>query len=407
MAKPLTPKQICERALAGSRWLVAHQNRDGSWKRLRDPKVDAFYKAGWALTETGLSPSAHRSLTYVRQNFSTARGDFLPRAHPWHITGHYPYVNAYLVAGSMRAGRYDIALPALSFLLTQQADDHGGFYSRLTDHGGKEMADTASSSAAGIACLAAGMIDQARRVADYLSYLIKLQPASDDRFFTAVKADGQLYTEPKDDHDAFLRVVDTKKADQCWFAVGLPLAFLVLLESATQETAYRELAQWYFDFQQRCIDPWDGYSSGKAAWGCAMLYRITGEARYRDIAMHVAKNIMALQRTDGSWLSGMSKQWEFTNADFDLTSEFTLWLSLISTNVLARDLCRIPLAPNKARIPKPKRTQSIGETLRRTARAHYRILKNEGLGKYVQFSYHYRRGQLSNWIKEKFSSEGR
>ncbi len=33
----------------------------------------------------------------------------------------------------------------------------------------------------------------------------------------------------------------------------------------------------------------------------------------------------------------------------------------------------------------------------RTIKAHYRILKNEGLKKYLQHSYHYRKGQLFNW----------
>lgn len=195
-------------------------------------------------------------------------------------------------------------------------------------------------------------------------------------------------------------MIDTKKADQCWYAVGLPLAFLVLLESGTNETRYRELAQWYFDFQQRCVNPWDGYSSGKAGWGCAMLYRITGEARYRDIALHVARSIMKRQRTDGSWLSGKSNQGELTDSDFDLTGEFTLWLSLISANMFVRDSCRIPVAANKIRIPKPMRTQSLRETLRRTAGAHYRILKNEGLKEYFLHSYHYRKGQVFRWISK-------
>jgi hypothetical protein len=400
MAKPLTPKQSWERALAGSRWLVERQNQDGSWKGLRDTKIDAFYKSCWALMETGQTAAAHRALTYVRQHFLTPAGDFVERGHPWHITAHYPYVNSYLIVGSMLAGRYDISMPAVSFLLMLQAA-HGGFHSRFTSPGGKEMADTISSGIAGIACLAAGKIEEARRVADYLSYIVKLQPASNDRFFTAVNADGQLYTEPKDDHDAFLRIIDTREADQCWFALGLPFSFLTLLTSATNETRYRELAHWYFDFQQRCINPWDGLSSGKAAWGCAMLYRITGEARYRDIAMHVAKNIMAMQRTDGSWLSGQNKQQGLCDKDMDLTAEFTLWLSLISANVLARDSCRIPIAADRIRIPKPKRAQSIKETLRRTVRAHYRILKHEGLRKYLQYSYYYRKGQVFRLIRKK------
>ncbi len=369
---------------------MEHQNPDGSWKGLNGPQVDAFYKSCWALAETGQLASAQRSLNYVHQNFFSKEGDFLSRDHPWHNTAHYPYVNSYLIVGSMLAGRYDIAMPAVSFLLTQQSADHGGFYSRLTRQGGKEMADTTSSGIAGIACLAAGKVDAARRVADYLSYIVKLQPESGERMFTAVGADGRLYTEPRDGDDSFLRVVDTRKADQCWFAMGLPFVFLVRLAEATGEARHFDLARWFFDFQEGCVNPWDGYSSGKAGWGCAMLYRITGDSLYRDIALHIAKFIMTLQHPDGGWYHYGR---ELTNQDFDLTAEFTLWLSLISTNILARDSDNIPLVIDRIRIPKTRLP------LKKTFRIHSRILKDEGLKKYLLYSYHYRKKQVLEWFK--------
>lgn len=401
MSKPINPDQIWERALAGSRWLVRHQNPEGSWKGLSDPKADAFYKSSWALAVTGHAASAHRSLSYVRQTFLTAEGDFLPREHPWHIMAHYPYINSYFIVGSMLTGHYQVAVPAVSFLLTMQDSCHGGFYSRLAEEGGKPMADTTSSSIAGIACLAAGKFESALRVADYLARMIELQPASNERFFNAITADGLLFTDPEKDADVFLRIVDTRKTDQCMFAVGLPFAFLVQLADAANDTRYLELAKWYFNFQRSCIDPWDSYSSGKAGWGCAMIYRITGETRYRDIALHVAKGIMSRQRTDGSWVFGRSNQPGLANADMDLTAEFTLWLSLISANVLARDSGQIPIILKRTRIPKPGSKLSLKDIFRRTARAHYRILKNEGFKQYFLYSYLYRKGQVSKWIRKK------
>ena len=403
MTKPVTPKQIWERALAAAKWLVQHQNQDGSWRGLKEQGVGAFYKASWAFSEVGQSAAVHRTLDYVYHHFLTAEGDFLlgkPHA-TLPLIGRFPYANSYFITGSVRAGRYEIGVPAVSFLLTQQAGDHGGFYSSLTRHGTNNMSDTMSSSSAGIGCLAAGKIEAARRVAEFLGHMVRLQPWRDERFFNTIDEKGRLYTDIANDEDAYLRVIDTTKADQCWFAAGLPMAFLVLLERATNEARYRELANWYFDFQQRCVNPWDGYSSGKAGWGCAMLYRIMGEERYRDIALHVAQSIMSRQRTDGSWLSGKGGQGELVDADFDLTGEFTLWLSLISANVSARDSCRIPVAASKIKIPKPKRMQSRRETLRRTIAAHYRILKNEGLKKYLLYSYSYRKRQISRWIKKK------
>jgi len=33
-------------------------------------------------------------------------------------------------------------------------------------------------------------------------------------------------------------------------------------------------------------------------------------------------------------------------------------------------------------------------------KTHYRILKDEGLKRYLQYSYHYRKGQVFDWIKK-------
>jgi hypothetical protein len=338
----MTALEYWERALQGGEWLAKQQNPDGSWKELSDPKVDAFYKGTWPLILTGQSAAAHRLLTCARDQFMTTGGDFVPRHHPWHTNVHYLYPNAYFIVGGMIAGRYEVAMPATRFMLGQQDAEHGGFYTRRTAPGQRQMCDTMSTGAAGMALLAAGQIEAARRAAGFFARLIELQPDPQARFFTTVEADGRLGTEMQDDAEAWWRIVDTQIENQCWYAVGLPFAFLVQLSEATGETQHRELAQWYFDFQERCVDPWDGGSSGKAGWGCAMLYRITGENTYKEIALHVAGNIASQQDDDGSWIlraGGYSEGDERTlaNAAFDVTSEFTLWLAVIAANVMARD----------------------------------------------------------------------
>jgi hypothetical protein len=338
----MTAKEYWVRALRGSQWLVERQNPDGSWKDLAEPKVDAFYKGSWPLLLTGQPAAAHRLLNYTRQQFMTAGGDFVPRGHPWHTGVHYLYANAYFITGGMVAGRYDIAMPATGFLLSQQDAEHGGFYSRRTEAGHRELCDTMSAGAAGMALLAAGQIEAARRVAGFLSRMIELQPDPATRFYTTVEADGRLGTEMQEEGEAWWRIIDTQTGNQCWYAVGLPFAFLIRLAEATGSSQHRDLAQWYFDFQTRCVDPWDGGSSGKAGWGCAMLYRITGETQYRDIALHIADRIAGRQNADGGWVSlrqgyGEGGETALSNADFDVTSEFTLWLALIAANITARD----------------------------------------------------------------------
>jgi hypothetical protein len=327
-------QDIMEHAQKGVGWLVKKQNPDGSWLGLHDCKVNGFYKAPWAFMEMGHPAAANRTLNYIKRRFLTEKGDFLPRKPSF----HYLYFNAYVIIGASLAGRYDISMPAIRFLLSQQNENHGGFNSQLSAPGGeKSPSDTMSAGAAGIACLASGQIEPARRAGNYLAHVIAEQPAPDLHFFTTVTSDGRLYADIKDD-EAFYGVIDTQKANQCWYAAGLPFAFLVQLAEATNDSLYLDLARWFFDFQSRCVDPWEGYSSGKAGWGCAMLYRITGEKAYREIAVHIAEKIISRQNANGGW-SASDKP---TESEMDLTAEFTLWLSLISTNLLARESCGIP-----------------------------------------------------------------
>ncbi len=341
-------KQCLETARRGVEWLLSQQSPDGSWKPLDKAPIDAYYKAAWAFNITGESTAAERVLNYVKQNLLQPDGDLLPRNDPWYINVHYQYSNGWVVTGAQKQGRYDISMPALKFLLTQQDSSHGGFYSQRANVGEKKRSDTMSSGISGIACLATGQMDAARKLASYFQRIIELQPEPKTQFYLTVEADGRLGTEFSSE-EAFWRVIDSEQKDQCWYAVGLPFTFATLLQQVTGEKRYADLAKWFFDFQSRCVNPWDGGSSGKAGWGCSMLYRITGEERYRDIALQVANNQMNCQLPDGSFqwktpgqagygaTAPSGQQRKLTNDDFDITCEFVVWLSLIGSNLLARD----------------------------------------------------------------------
>jgi hypothetical protein len=326
-------------------WLLTQQRDDGGWKALDDAPVDAFYKAGWAFNLLGEAAAAERVLDYVKAHFLQPNGDFLPRGNPWHVDVHYQYANGWFVIGAQKHGRYDVARPGLEFLLTQQDPDHGGFYSHRST-GQKQRSDTMSTGISGIACLAAGQMGRAKQVANCLERMIDMQPAPKERFYTTIESNGELGTDFPDE-EAFWRVVDTGEADQCWYAVGLPFTFAFLMHAATEDARYADLMRWFLEFQERCVNPWDGGSSGKAAWGCSMLYRTTGEERYRDIALRVARSYMNRQGTDGYFIRGGQDAYgqekdggekpSFVPGDFDGNAELVVWLALIGSNLLARD----------------------------------------------------------------------
>lgn len=335
--------QCIATARRGVAWLLNHQNLDGSWKSLPEQPLDAFYRASWTLGLMGEAAAAERSLNYVKRQFMNDDGDFLQRENDWYKRVHYLYPNAILVLGAHRLDRYDLAAPGLRFMLNGQDPDHGGFYMHLPAPGEKAPSNTKSTAMCGITCLAMGQWEAAARAGNWLIRLVEMQPAPLERFYTTALPEGSLKTSFAEAESRW-HLVDAKEPSQCWYALGLPFAFALLLHEATGEKRYEDLARWFFEFQLRCVNPWDGPSSGKGAWACSMLYRLTGEALYRDIALRVANNFVARQEPEG-WFKGWlyvepplgSKQSVLTVRQFESTVEFSQWLGLIGKNLLARD----------------------------------------------------------------------
>lgn len=325
----------------GATWLLAQQTSAGSWRQLAAEVFDAYYKGGWALAVSGHLAAAHRLLDHVQQVFLTAEGDFEPRTAPLHIDVARLYSNSYIVLAAQKLDRYEIVAPAARYLMSQQDHGHGGFYSCKTPSGGKSRSDTMSTAMSGVALLAAGRTEQAVRAGDCLLRMVEMQPEP-DRFFITLDDGGRLQVAFPPE-DAVWRAVDAGQTGQMWFAVGLPFTFALLLHQVTGERRFGQLAEALFAFQSRGLEPWDVPSSGKAGWGCSMCYRITGETRYRDIAFRVAQQILGYQAPAGWFTIGprpepaAGEPASFAPVVYDVTAEFVLWLTLIASNVLARD----------------------------------------------------------------------
>jgi rhamnogalacturonyl hydrolase YesR len=96
---------------------------------------------------------------------------------------------------------------------------------------------------------------------------------------------------------------------------------------ATGEQEWLDLARDYMRF---CDGVGDYHfrllRAGKVGWAAAMLYTLTGEQNYRDIAIKVGDNLIDAQTELGYW--------ESTNDDIvgpnnDATAELVVWLDEI------------------------------------------------------------------------------
>jgi hypothetical protein len=113
-----------------------------------------------------------------------------------------------------------------------------------------------------------------------------------------------------------------------------------LLEVSGDEH-WLHVANRYLSLLDRSAQSWTDLSTGKSAWGCAVLYRVTGEPGYRERALRALRALVALQAGDGGWLpcldgDGGTSDAPTTNG-YDVTVELAHWLALTGETVAQRD----------------------------------------------------------------------
>ena len=64
--------------------------------------------------------------------------------------------------------------------------------------------------------------------------------------------------------------------------------------------------------------------AGKVGWAASVLFTLTGERKYRDMAVKIGDNVVEQQAPDGSWSSVGSE-----GPSNDATAEMVVWLDEI------------------------------------------------------------------------------
>ena len=290
-------------------YLVARQSPDGL---IGQPEwgLGSYYKAAWALTAAGRTQNAARLLAWIRHNsFDPQTGDFRPKVDPsgqgqyprgQALDAVYPYPNAWLTIGAHKLGAFDISRKAADFLITLHDPASGGFRARIDVEPEKAPQDLMCASQAGLACLFTGRLGIARAAGGFLRRLMDAQPQPDKRLYFVWQR-GALRTEFKPESAAFF-VVQADQPRQWYFMIGIAAAFLCRLAMAAGEPSQLQLAKRYLDLAFRCTDAmYETAQVGKVGWGAALVYQLTGETRYRDLALRVADALLAQQQPEGCW----------------------------------------------------------------------------------------------------------
>ena len=302
----------------GCGFLLTCQHADGSVGNPKKGLAD-YCKVPSAFQVSGESHAASRLCDWIRKHGIMPNGDFGPRPPECNLY-YYAYYNCWVILGAARLGQYDLAHRGMNFLMGFHDPESGGFYSSLTERTAKTKQDLWVVSGCGQAALATGRLDVARGVGRWMRQLMRLQPDYPHRFYGVYSRAGGLYTGPDPGEDDLRYVLSNDATrDQYFFNPGIAAGFLARLFQATGEAEWLSLAKEYMVFAEGANDYlFTLLRAGKVGWAASVLYTLTGERKYRDLAIQVGKTLLETQGEDGTWAG-----------EIDGSAEMVVWLDEI------------------------------------------------------------------------------
>ena len=265
----------------------------------------------------------------------SAGGDFGPRPRPGseyadlHAEYAYIYYNSWVIIGAHRLGQFDLSQRGMDFLLDFLDAESGGFYSSPTKRDAHTKQDLWVVSGAGQAALYTGRLDVARGVGAGCKRSWRPNPTIRSGSTRSTAAPEELHTNP--DPDDEIRYVMSRDAerDQFFFHPGIAGGFLARLYQATGEGEWLALAKEYMCFAEGASDYlFRLLRAGKVGWAASVLYTLTGERKYREMAVRVGDNLIAAQSAAGYWSLPGSEVLKN-----DITAEMVVWLDEITQAV--------------------------------------------------------------------------
>ena len=310
----------------GGRYLLGQVHEDGGFGN-PDLGVTEYYKVPAAFLVCGFSGAANRLLNWIRLNGIRDNGDYGPRPASEFNSYYYTYHNAWVIKAAHRLGAFDLSHRGMDFLLGFRDPDSGGFYSHPTTRGARTEQDLWVVSGVGWCAVYTGRMDVARGVGYWMRRMMADQPDYPHELWTVYSCERGLITEVIDGDEFRYVLTRDESRDQSFYHPGIAAGFLCRLYMATGDVEWLDLAREYMLFCEYVGDyHFKLLRAGKVGWAGAMLYELTGEEKYRDMAVRVGNNLVETQLQNGAWAWSVDGRNVPHN---DITAEMVVWLDEI------------------------------------------------------------------------------
>lgn len=315
-------------------WMVSHQEPDGGYGPV--VSLSHYMALGAALLYCGRAAAAARLMPHLKKRFVAPDGDFdMPeiRARKPGSLLERRYAPAWVVFSAHVNLAFDISLPAMPHLLRYQDPQTGGMFGTIEDcKRGKGIIHAGVTGIAGQAALTTGYVVEAKRMGRHiLDNLMAKNPDLNAAFYPIWDTERGL----RIDQDApaapnLPSVIKRQEPGQHHFLTGILIAFLTDLYRVTRERKYLDGAIQLYEFADGGTPAiYETTASHKFAWGCAWLYRETGQPEHLESACKMCDYLLTTQDDDGSFVHRAfvksGDEWPYSPR-LNITGQFALWI---------------------------------------------------------------------------------
>jgi hypothetical protein len=180
----------------------------------------------------------------------------------------------------------------------------------------------------GMSAAITGLVDDARRVGEWLERLLEAQPDFPNRLYTMwSRQSGLLIDVPEGENPSHIVNIASEE-QQYHYNGGIAAAALVHIWMVTGEDRWLKLARTYQSFSiQSTPLQFNTRQVCKSAWGSGLLTLAIRNGDYEDWLIGMANWFADLQRADGSWTNTPGLDPNPTESRLvEITAEFVVHL---------------------------------------------------------------------------------
>jgi len=285
----------------GARWLVGHLDDGGRFCPPDHDVVNRYHKIPLALITNGHWGPAGRVLDHFAQTFLRPQG-LVDIPNP-SSTNTETYIESWLAWAAQLAGRFGLAQQLADSIEAKLHPQLGGAFDDFADRQSKAPLNMEIQGGAGMAMLAVGRLEAAKRVGRFAQHAWRSQPRRDEALHNYFDNAGQPVVDFPPEQ-ALSYVFKTGALLQPLANLGFVINFLIKLDGAAPGEGFLETARSFFDWAADALPDHDSCPQHhKFGWSAAMLYELTGDQRYFKIAHDLCRASVAAQQRDGGWRS--------------------------------------------------------------------------------------------------------